>query len=80
VGHVQQVHRLEDPPVVCERSPQAGDAALGRHHPDQVISPHLIGDQRSGDLKHVRPMLLDRRDVHPPQVQLVQPAVPIGRR
>lgn len=80
VDHGEQVHGLVDPPVLGERRPQRGRVALAAEHPQQVVGPDLVGDQRSGDPEHVRPVRLDT-----PQVDLVaghrlQRPVPVRRR
>src|SRR6266700_5813007 len=75
---LEQVEGLEDPPVVGEGVPHAGEAAAGHHHTDQVVGADLAGGQRPGHPHHVVPVLHDGRRRHPPQAQGVEVAPPVG--
>jgi len=46
VEHLQDVKRLEDPPVVRERLAESGRAAVAGDHPDQVVRADGSGRER----------------------------------
>jgi hypothetical protein len=60
VDERQQVQGLEDTAVVGERLAQTGRTPVVLHHPDQVISADLAGDEGAGDARHVLPVGADR--------------------
>jgi hypothetical protein len=59
VGHAQKVLGLRDPPVLGERCPERGGAAVAVEHTQQVVGADLVSDQGTCDLPHVGPVRND---------------------
>ncbi len=80
VDQREQVHGLVDPPVLGERGAERDRVAFTPEHPQQVVRPDLVGDERSGDAEHVRPVRGDPLEVHLVAGDGLQRPVPGGRR
>jgi hypothetical protein len=80
VDQGQQVHGLVDPPVLGERRPQRGRASFAAEHPQQVVGPNLIGDERPGHPQHVRPVRRDLLQVDLVAGHVFQRSVSVGQR
>jgi hypothetical protein len=79
VQHLEDVQRLEDPPVVGERLTEPGRAAVAGDHPDQVVRAHRPCGQGSGDAEHVGPVREAPRKLDPVARELVERPVAGGQ-